>query len=78
MLVTGFRRLQSNFEAVWCVLTAKEVQRYVIVFIDDGDVSVSGVGGRSFGICANSAWGDVLDVGCCAEVISNQRGVCIE
>ena len=43
--------MQSNFEAVWRVLTAEEVQRYVIVLIDDSDVSISRVGSRSLGIC---------------------------
>ena len=60
------------------MLTAKEVQRYVIALINDGDVSVSGVGGRSFGICADGAWGDVFDVGCRTEVVSDQRWVIIE
>ena len=78
MLVTGLRRLQSNFEAVRRVLTAEEVQWDVIVLIDDSDVSISRVGCCLFDICADRAWGDVLDVGCCAEVISNQRGVFIK
>ena len=78
MLVTGFQRLQSNFKAVRRVLTAEEVQRYVIVPVDDSDVSISRVGYSSLGICANGAWGDMFDVGCRAEVVPNQRGVCIE
>ena len=78
MLVTGFQRLQSNFEAMRRVLTAEEVQRYVIVLIDDSDVSISRVGCCSLGICANGAQTDVLDVGCCAEVVSYQGCVCIE
>ena len=47
--------MQSNFDAVRRMLTAKEVQRYVIVVIDHSDVSISRVGCRSLGICANGA-----------------------
>jgi hypothetical protein len=55
MLLTGFWCLQSNFEAVWRVLTAKVVQRYVIVLIDDSDIPISRVGYNSLGICADGA-----------------------